>query len=204
MSSRKQKGAAWAWWELKKSLKGREGAMKPMWQDSKGEEPCEKTIQWESRETGNKDMVKGYLGMKNNKTNYFVCWLLKINNTVGLAGWLQELPVLVPSVYTLFSCFWCMSFVVGEELFLLSPHSSGSWAEWKANLLSIMGGSPCRRKGVWLGGPPISSEMAAMSRPLQLTVYWPPLVPGLCLSQGSRKHASQTLWLTQAVEAADD
>lgn len=60
-----------------------------------------------------------------------------------------------------------------------------------------------QKKGGVARGPPISSEMAAMSRPIQLTVYWPPLVPGLGLNQGVRKHTSQALWVTRAVEAAE-
>lgn len=65
----------------------------------------------------------------------------------------------VPSAYT-FSCSWYMSSVVGGELLLPPPQPPSRELDWtEANLLSIVGGSPCRRKGAWLEGLP-----SAMSR----------------------------------------
>lgn len=61
-----------------------------------------------------------------------------------------------------------------------------------------------QKKGGVARGSHIGDETAALSRPLQLIVYWPPLVPGLRLSKETVKHASQVLWFTQAIEAADN
>lgn len=57
-----------------------------------------------------------------------------------------------------------------------------------------------QKKGAVVRGLSISTEVAM----IKFLVYWPPLVPGLCLSQGTKKHASQVLRLTKAVEAADN
>lgn len=204
MSSGKQKGASEHDGNWRRGLKGREGVKNPIWRDSKGEEPWEKTIQRKQgrQEIGHGEMMSVY---ENNKTIYFVCCLLKINTKIELADWLQERQMLVPSVYTLFSCSWCISSVVGVVgRFSLHPALSQELGWMEGQSSEHCGWVTMQKKGGMARRPPISNEMAVISRPLQLIVYWPPLVPRLCLSQGTKKHASQVLGLTQAVEAAED